>query len=135
MTRMSSGEVWAKCGQCGAELKESDKVYPRCGSTKKVFAKTLKNTVTIKGSLDIEHKAPWSSKSYAILFGILAIILSLLSVAVCELLPLSPWLKIAILFIVLLTLAFIIYWKRYPVLMFIRWLDRKFTAEKTYRGK
>lgn len=37
MTKMGSDEVWAKCQQCGTELKEGDKVCPKCGSTKKAF--------------------------------------------------------------------------------------------------
>jgi len=32
---MDSKEVWAKCQQCGTELKQGDKVCPKCGSTKK----------------------------------------------------------------------------------------------------
>lgn len=35
MTKMGSDEVWAKCQQCGTELKQGDKVCPKCGSTKK----------------------------------------------------------------------------------------------------
>lgn len=138
MTRMGSEEDWRECKQCGTKLKKSDKVCPKCGSTNVKNAHSRKAFVAI--GLDIpeakaEHEAHWSSKSYTILAGILAIILSLLSVAVCELLPLAPWLKIAILFIVLLTLALIIYWQRYHVLMFTRWLDRKFTASKRYGDK
>jgi len=36
---MSSNEVWATCGDCGAELKQSDKQCPKCGSTKKAYQK------------------------------------------------------------------------------------------------
>lgn len=32
---MSDNEVWAKCGDCGVELKQSDKQCPKCGSAKK----------------------------------------------------------------------------------------------------
>jgi predicted amidophosphoribosyltransferase len=39
---MENNEIWAMCGECGTELKESDKLCPRCGSTKKAYKrKTL----------------------------------------------------------------------------------------------
>lgn len=123
-----------KCEQCGAELKESDKKCPKCGSNS-MYAVQAGGILPMQGSLDREHEAHWSSKSWTILFGgILAIILFLLYLAY-ELLPLSSGLKITIVIIVLLVLISITYWKRYRVLMFIRWLDRKFTARKTYGDK
>jgi len=36
---MGSGKVWAKCQQCGTELKQGDKVCPKCGSTKKAYVR------------------------------------------------------------------------------------------------
>ena len=34
---MSSNEVWARCGDCGTELKQTDKQCPKCSSTKKSY--------------------------------------------------------------------------------------------------
>ena len=49
---MGSDEVRVKCERCGAELRESDKECPKCGSTKKMFAKTVgEGTVTCRGRL------------------------------------------------------------------------------------
>lgn len=127
-------EIWAKCQQCGTELKQGDKVCPKCGSTKKDVERTGHAVVGLKASAKKEHVAPWSSKSYAILFGILAIILFLLYLAY-ELLPLSSGPKVTVVIIVLVVLGVISYWQRYAVLMFIRWLDRKFTARKASRNK
>ena len=36
---MSSNGVWAMCGDCGEELKQSDKQCPKCGSIKKAYEK------------------------------------------------------------------------------------------------
>jgi len=115
----------------GSELKERDEVCPKHSSTEK---KTVGGVVKMKGTLEAKVTAHWNSKSYAILFGILAVILFFLYLAY-DLLPLSSGLKIAVISVVLLVLILVIYWKRYSVLMFTRWLDRKFTAKKTYRYK
>ena len=32
---MSSNEIWARCADCGTELKQGDKQCPKCGSTRK----------------------------------------------------------------------------------------------------
>ncbi|OGN97216.1 MAG: hypothetical protein A2Z77_06520 [Chloroflexi bacterium RBG_13_51_36] len=122
-----------KCEQCGVELKESDKKCPNCGSNS-MYAVQAGGTLPTQGSLNREHVAPWTSKDWAILSVILAIILFLLYLAY-ELLPLSSELKIAISIVIVLALAFAIYWQSYHVRMFIRWLDRKFTARKTYRDR
>lgn len=36
---MGNNEVWATCGDCGAELNQSDKQCQKCGSTKKAYDK------------------------------------------------------------------------------------------------
>ena len=36
---MSTKEVWAICGDCGAELTPNDKQCPKCGSTKTTYAR------------------------------------------------------------------------------------------------
>lgn len=45
---MGSDEVRVKCERCGAELKESDKVCPKCGSTKKAFERKAFTTVGLR---------------------------------------------------------------------------------------
>lgn len=130
---MGNNEVQRKCERCGAELKESDKKCPKCGYNW-INAVQLGGTLSLAGSVNRGHVAPLTSKDWAILFGILSIVLFFLYLAY-ELLPLSSELKIAVVIMVLLVLVSITYWKRYRVLMFIRWLDRKFTARKTYQGK
>jgi ribosomal protein L37E len=45
---MSGDETWAKCGQCGTDLNESDKVCPKCGFTRKVFERQATAKVGIK---------------------------------------------------------------------------------------
>ena len=132
MTKMGSGEVWAKCQQCGTELKEGDKVCPKCGSTKKAFTETCEVKIGVKVGASVEHEAHWSSKSWTILGVILAVVTLLLTV----LLP-SPsfWTRIAIGMTVLVVVLVLTFNNktRYSFLMFIRWLDRKFTAKKIHR--
>jgi len=95
-------------------------------------------TVGLKSTLNTEHEARWSAKSYAILGILLALLLglvSLISYGIYELLPLSTGLKIALSVIIFCALVIIGWRQRYRVLMFIRWLDRKSVAKKTYHGK
>ena len=112
-------------------MKESDKPCPKGGSTEKV-SKTVGGSMEMKGTLDAKVTLRWSSKSYTILFGILAVILSPFLYLAYDLLPLSSGLKIAVISVVSLVLILVIYWKRDSVLRFTRWVDRKFTATKTY---
>jgi len=131
---MGSDEVWAKCQQCGTELQQGDETCPKCGFSKKHVERTGHAVVGLKASAGKEHVAPWSSKSYAILFGMLAVILFLLYLAY-DLLPLSSGLKVAVVIVSLVVSGVISYWQRYAVLMFIRWLDHKLTARKTSHTK
>jgi hypothetical protein len=133
--RMGSDEVWEKCPQCGAELKQGDKMCPECGFTTKMHLdKTAVALLGLKATAGKEHVAPWSSKSYAILFGIISVVLFLLYLAY-ELLPLSSGLKVTVVIISLVVLGVIGCWQRYTLLMFIRWLDHKLTARKISRTK
>lgn len=45
---MSSNEVWARCGDCGTVLKQSDKQCPKCGSTKKAFERKAFTAIGLK---------------------------------------------------------------------------------------
>ena len=40
--------MWARCGQCGAELKESDKECPKCDSTRKAFGRKASTSIAVK---------------------------------------------------------------------------------------
>lgn len=51
-----------RCEQCGTELKKSDKKCPKCGSTKKVFAKRVGGTLYPRGSLRARQKRKGFSK-------------------------------------------------------------------------
>ncbi len=53
---MGSNEVWATCGDCGEELKQSDKQCPRCGSTKKAFGKKASVAIGLKASASYVHE-------------------------------------------------------------------------------
>jgi hypothetical protein len=53
---MSSNEVWARCGDCGTELKQSDKQCPKCGSTKKAFLVEVSAKLGISVSSRVKHK-------------------------------------------------------------------------------
>ncbi len=53
---MSSNEIWATCGDCGAELKQSDKQCPKCGSTKKAYEKKASVPIGVVLSGKSVHK-------------------------------------------------------------------------------
>jgi len=134
VTRMGSDEAWAKCQQCGTELKQGDKVCPKCGSTKKHFERTCHAVLTLKTTAQHEHEAHWSSKSWTILGTMMAILALLLAL-------LSPWpsfvIRIAIA-ITILVVALLVGFNnrmRYSLLMLLRQLDHKFTARKKYGDK
>lgn len=58
---MDNNEVWARCGECGTELKPSDKQCPKCGSTKKAYEREARVTVGIKV---VETRATQKRKGY-----------------------------------------------------------------------
>jgi predicted amidophosphoribosyltransferase len=45
---MENNEVWARCGQCGEELKQSDNHCPKCGSTKKAYKRECVASIGVK---------------------------------------------------------------------------------------
>jgi len=53
---MSSNEVWARCGDCGTELKQSDKQCPTCGSTKKAHNVEASVKIGLSVSSGVKHK-------------------------------------------------------------------------------
>lgn len=58
---MSSNEVWVTCIDCGAELKQSDKQCPKCGSTKKLYKREASVGIGIEV---IETRAKQKRKGY-----------------------------------------------------------------------
>lgn len=58
---MSSNEVWATCIDCGAELKQSDKQCPKCGSTIKSYKREASVGIGIKV---VETRAKQKRKGY-----------------------------------------------------------------------
>lgn len=53
---MDSNEVWATCGECGTELKPSDKQCPKCGSTRKAYERKASVTIGVVASGKSVHK-------------------------------------------------------------------------------
>lgn len=53
---MGNNEVWATCGDCGAELKQSDKQCLKCGSTKKVYERKASVSIGVVTSGKSVHK-------------------------------------------------------------------------------
>ena len=45
---MDNNEVWTRCGECGTELKPSDKQCPKCGSTKKAYDRKASVKIVVK---------------------------------------------------------------------------------------
>lgn len=45
---MGTDEVWARCGECGAELLPSDKECPQCHSTKKAYERKTSVALGVK---------------------------------------------------------------------------------------
>lgn len=53
---MSTNEVWARCGDCGTELKQTDKQCPKCGSTKKAYNIEVSVQIGVSVSSKVKHK-------------------------------------------------------------------------------
>lgn len=54
---MSSNEVWARCGDCGTVLKQSNKQCPKCGSTKKAYERKAHVGIGVKAvETRVTHK-------------------------------------------------------------------------------
>lgn len=49
-------EVWARCGDCGAEFTQNDKQCPKCGSIKKAYRKESSVKIGIAVSTRVQHK-------------------------------------------------------------------------------
>jgi len=45
---MDSNDIWARCAECRAELKQNDKYCPKCGSTRKSYERKALVKVGVK---------------------------------------------------------------------------------------
>lgn len=128
---MNSDDVWARCQQCDTELKQGDKVCPKCGSTKKRIVKIEHAVVAIKENGKRVHNTSFDAKSLGILAAIIAIVAILLTLLV----PSLPYrIRIALAAIALVIVLVVIFNNktRYSLIMFLRWLNEKLAARKTY---
>jgi len=53
---MSSKEVWARCRDCGTELKQDDKQCPKCDSTRKSYEVEAIVKIGVSVSSKVKHK-------------------------------------------------------------------------------
>ena len=53
---MSSNDVWARCRDCGTELKQDDKQCPNCNSTRKSYDRKAIVRVGTSVSTKVKHK-------------------------------------------------------------------------------
>jgi RNA polymerase subunit RPABC4/transcription elongation factor Spt4 len=53
---MGGNEVWARCGDCGVELKQSDKQCPACGSGKKTYKREASTSIGLVCSAKSVHR-------------------------------------------------------------------------------
>lgn len=122
--------------ECGAELPPSyTGPCPKCGESGR-FHKDYKRSGTallgLKTSASGTHKPKWSSESLALLFGFVAIFLTIVIPGILYLLPFRMGINFAILVIFLILIGAIFWWRRYKVLEKIRKLESKFGGEKKF---
>lgn len=53
---MNSNEVWARCADCGTELKQNDKQCPKCNSTRRSFEEKASVKIGVSVSGKVSHK-------------------------------------------------------------------------------
>ena len=128
---MGSDEVWAKCAECGTELTADDQSCPKCGSTRKLHDLSVSDGIVFGSHLKGEHRAPWNPQTYTILFSLLAFLSAAFygTLAVCP----GHWVvKLPLAVGWFLVVPSLVFWQKYTVLMFVRWLDKKLIAKKTF---
>jgi len=116
-----------RCGECGTELKESDKECPNCGTTKKLYSKAVGGgKVDISGGLvSAVHTAQMSLESWAILGLILGFVIPPTFYAVFSMLTIWFWYKLLIWLGVILIVFRLT--RSYRIIMLLR-----FIADKAY---
>jgi hypothetical protein len=53
---MSGNDVWARCIDCGTELKQSDNRCPKCGSIKKSFVRMASESIGIRDGIILKQR-------------------------------------------------------------------------------
>lgn len=53
---MSSNDVWARCRDCGTELKQDDKQCPKCNSPRKSYDREAIVGIGVSVSTKVKHK-------------------------------------------------------------------------------
>ncbi len=134
-----TAKVRCWCQHCQKELPPSHTgPCPHCGKTGKNCKVEMRANVGIKSTLSAVHEAHFSDRSFNILSILLTLFFGLwglIWIGVYELIPLPTWLKNVLPVFIVFFLLFIVWWQRYRVLMFTRWLDRKAVARKTIKSK
>lgn len=130
-----STEVRCWCRHCKVELSPDHKgPCPKCGKLGKDCKVIASAVVGIKASVSATHKPNWSGTSFTLFFGLVAILLSVISYGILTLLPFSSGVNYGILVGFLLVVVCIFWWQRYHVLMLIRKLEDKLGGEKKYKS-
>lgn len=128
-----TAEVQCWCQNCKKELPPSHTgPCPHCGKIGKDCKVTATATVDIKASASTTHKPKWSSESFALFFGFVAVFLAIVIPGILYLLPFCLGINYVILICFLLIVGGIFWWQRYGVLMLIRWLEGRFGGEKRF---
>jgi hypothetical protein len=127
-------ELRCFCQHCGIELPPNHTgPCPKCGKSGKLNIKNVGDgNVGPKSSLSGNHKPMWSSNSLTMFFGIVAVILTVVSLGIVNFLPFKPLINYLIL-IFFLIIASALFWRlRYSILTLIRKLESKFGGEKKF---
>ena len=124
-----------RCAECGTRLKETDKVCPNCGSTKKTrgpihFVRTGKTSIGLKATASAVHEAHMSPQSWAVFGLILGFVIPSIFYAVFSILTISFWYKLLIWLGVILIPFFLAY--KYRIIWYKIIVLLRFIADKTY---
>ena len=126
-----NAELQCQCQGCGNELPPSHTgPCPHCGRIGKDCRVTTTTSVGVRASEGGTHKPKWSSRSLALFFGILAIVLAVVVPGVLMLLPFNPGLNYGILIGLSVAAGFFFWWQRYRVLMIIRRVESRLGGKK-----
>jgi|WetSurMetagenome_2_1015567.scaffolds.fasta_scaffold526877_1 hypothetical protein len=53
---MTDNEIWARCQECGTELKQSDECCPKCSSSKKAYFREAIVSINLSASSKVVQK-------------------------------------------------------------------------------
>jgi len=131
---MADNELRIECGECSTELKESDEKCPNCGSSKKLFKKTLAGTIHPSASLSATHEFRWSGTAWTIL-GIFLTLWATTFFGLCTIINLPWWANLLMSIGIMGLLFLVIYLIRYQINNILDCVASKFTGRKTYHSK